>query len=99
MDPRQYPDKWGRFGQFGGKYAPEVLMPALEELETHYLALRENPAFLAELDLHLKEFVGRPSPLDFAERMTQKCGGAKKAAAMTKAASGKGPSGSPGVCT
>jgi tryptophan synthase beta chain len=77
MDPRQYPDKWGRFGQFGGKYAPEVLMPALEELETAYLALKEVPAFKAELDRHLKDFVGRPSPLYFAERMTKKCGGAK----------------------
>ena len=77
MDPRQYPDKWGRFGQFGGKYAPEILMPALEELETAYLALKEEPAFKAELDRHLKDFVGRPSPLYFAERMTRKCGGAK----------------------
>ncbi|MEO7427465.1 MAG: tryptophan synthase subunit beta [Fibrobacteria bacterium] len=77
MNPGQFPDKWGRFGQFGGKYAPEVLMPALEELETHYLALKENPAFLAELDRHLKDFVGRPSPLYFAERLTRKCAGAK----------------------
>ncbi|MDQ3003013.1 MAG: tryptophan synthase subunit beta [Fibrobacterota bacterium] len=77
MDPREFPDKWGRFGQFGGKYAPEVLMPALEELETHYLALRENPAFLTELNGHLQDFVGRPSPLYFAERMTRHCGGAK----------------------
>ncbi|HKP95789.1 MAG TPA: tryptophan synthase subunit beta [Fibrobacteria bacterium] len=77
MNPGLFPDKWGRFGQFGGKYAPEVLMPALEELETHYLALREDPGFLAELDGHLKDFVGRPSPLYFAERMTRKCGGAK----------------------
>jgi tryptophan synthase beta chain len=77
MDPGQFPDKWGRFGQFGGKYAPEVLMPALEELEKHYLALREDPGFLSELDGHLKDFVGRPSPLYFAERLTRHCGGAK----------------------
>ena len=77
MDPGKFPDKWGRFGQFGGKFAPEVLMPALEELETHYLALRSDKAFLAELDRHLKDFVGRPSPLYFAERLTKHCGGAK----------------------
>src|SRR5690606_1236660 len=77
MDPRQYPDKWGRFGQFGGKYAPEVLMPALEELETHYLALSADPDFQAELAYHLRDFVGRPSPLYFAERLTRHCGGAK----------------------
>ncbi|MEO7425969.1 MAG: tryptophan synthase subunit beta, partial [Fibrobacteria bacterium] len=77
MNPGQFPDKWGRFGQFGGKYAPEVLMPALEELESHYLALKEDPVFRAELDRHLKDFVGRPSPLYFAERLTRKCGGAK----------------------
>jgi tryptophan synthase beta chain len=77
MDPGQYPDRWGRFGQFGGKYAPEILMPALEELETYYLGLKDDPAFKAELDLHLKDFVGRPSPLYFAERMTKHCGGAK----------------------
>jgi tryptophan synthase beta chain len=77
MDPRQYPDQWGRFGQFGGKYAPEVLMPALEELEAYYLKLREDPGFQAELDGYLQDFVGRPSPLYFAERMTRHCGGAR----------------------
>jgi tryptophan synthase beta chain len=77
MDPRQYPDQWGRFGQFGGKYAPEILMPALEELETHYLKLIEDPGFQAELTGYLADFVGRPSPLYFAERMTRQCGGAK----------------------
>jgi tryptophan synthase beta chain len=77
MDPRQYPDQWGRFGQFGGKYAPEILMPALEELEAHYLKLIEDPTFQAELRGHLTDFVGRPSSLYFAERMTRHCGGAK----------------------
>jgi tryptophan synthase beta chain len=77
MDPRQYPDQWGRFGQFGGKYAPEILMPALEELEAHYLKLIEEPSFQAELQGHLTDFVGRPSSLYFAERMTRHCGGAK----------------------
>ncbi|MBW8886389.1 MAG: tryptophan synthase subunit beta [Fibrobacteres bacterium] len=75
MDPRQYPDQWGRFGQFGGKYAPEILMPALEELEAHYLKLIDNPEFQSELQGHLADFVGRPSPLYFAERMTRQCAG------------------------
>ena len=77
MDPRQYPDQWGRFGQFGGKYAPEILMPALEELEAHYLKLIEDREFQAELNGYLADYVGRPSPLYFAERMTRHCGGAK----------------------
>src|SRR5262245_35680972 len=71
MNPLQFPDKWGRFGPFGGKYAPEILMPALEELESHYLGLRENLAFQQELQDHLRDFVGRPSPLYFADRLTQ----------------------------
>jgi tryptophan synthase beta chain len=75
MDPRQYPDQWGRFGQFGGKYAPEILMPALEELEAHYLKLIDDRGFQAELKGHLADFVGRPSPLYFAERMTRHCAG------------------------
>src|SRR5688572_25758069 len=75
MDPRQFPDQWGRFGQFGGKFAPEILMPALEQLEERYGALSRDPAFQAELSAHLKDFVGRPSPLYFAERMTRHCAG------------------------
>jgi tryptophan synthase beta chain len=77
MDPRHFPDNLGRFGQFGGKYAPEILMPALEELETAYLALYQDPLFQKELDIYLRDFVGRPSPLYFAERLTAHCGGAK----------------------
>lgn len=77
MNRTNYPDKWGRFGQFGGKFAPEVLMPALEELENYYQALQSDPSFYAELNLHLKDFVGRPSPLYFSERLTRFCGGAK----------------------
>jgi tryptophan synthase beta chain len=75
MDPRQYPDQWGRFGQFGGKYAPEILMPALEELEAHYLKLIDDAGFQEELQGYLADFVGRPSPLYFAERMTRHCAG------------------------
>ncbi len=77
MEPDQFPDNLGRFGQFGGKYAPEILMPALDELETHYLTLKSEASFQAELKEHLRDFVGRPSPLYFAERLTKHCGGAK----------------------
>lgn len=66
------PDALGRFGQYGGKYVPETLMPALAELEAAYAQYRNDPEFKAELDLLLKDYVGRPSPLYFAERLTQK---------------------------
>jgi tryptophan synthase beta chain len=77
INPRSLPDAWGRFGPYGGKFAPEVLMPALEELEVFYAGIKDDPEFKAELDGLLKDFVGRPSPLYFAERLTEKCGGAK----------------------
>jgi tryptophan synthase beta chain len=77
MNPGQLPDAWGRFGPYGGKYAPEVLMPALEELEGFYSKVREDAGFRNELDGLLRDFVGRPSPLYFAERLTAHCGGAK----------------------
>ena len=76
-DPRSLPDEWGRFGPYGGKFAPEVLMPALEELEAFYLKIRDDAEFKKELNGLLRDFVGRPSPLYFAERMTGHCGGAK----------------------
>ncbi|HBR00308.1 MAG: tryptophan synthase subunit beta [Roseofilum sp. SBFL] len=65
------PDLLGRFGQFGGKYVPETLMPALAELEQAYAHYRHNPEFQAELQGLLRDYVGRPSPLYFAERLTQ----------------------------
>jgi tryptophan synthase beta chain len=77
MDPRELPDAWGRFGPYGGKYAPEVLMPALEELEGFYVKVRNDSDFRKELEGLLRDFVGRPSPLYFAERLTEHCGGAK----------------------
>ncbi|MEO0456389.1 MAG: tryptophan synthase subunit beta [Cyanobacteria bacterium P01_A01_bin.114] len=64
------PDGLGRFGQFGGKYVPETLMPALSELEAAYHQYRQAPDFKAELDELLKDYVGRPNPLYFAERLT-----------------------------
>ena len=64
------PDALGRFGQFGGKYVPETLMPALTELEEAFYRYRDEADFKAELDGLLKDYVGRPSPLYFAERLT-----------------------------
>jgi tryptophan synthase beta chain len=71
------PDKRGRFGPFGGRYVPETLMPALLELEKAYLAVRDNTAFQSELADYLKQYVGRPTPLYFAERLTKTLGGAQ----------------------
>ena len=66
------PDLLGRFGKFGGKYVPETLMPALSELETAFHQYRDEPSFQAELQNLLRDYVGRPSPLYFAERLTTK---------------------------
>ncbi|NEU75075.1 tryptophan synthase subunit beta [Hassallia byssoidea VB512170] len=65
------PDSLGRFGKFGGKYVPETLMPALSELETAYEQYRHDASFQDELQGLLKDYVGRPSPLYFAERLTK----------------------------
>lgn len=69
--PTNRPDALGRFGKFGGKYVPETLMPALAELEAAYQRYRQDPEFQAELQQLLHDYVGRPSPLYFAERLTQ----------------------------
>ena len=71
------PDRQGHFGQFGGKYVIETLMPALEELERVYKEARADPEFQKQLDYYLKQYVGRPSPLYFAENLTRQLGGAK----------------------
>ena len=71
------PDVRGRFGRFGGRYVPETLIPALDELQAAYTAARNDPEFLAELDTLLREFVGRPSGLYLAENLTKRAGGAK----------------------
>lgn len=71
------PDKYGRFGQFGGKYAPEILMPAIHELEQAYRTAKKSRPFQQELLNCLKQFVGRPTSLFFAERLTKTLGGAK----------------------
>ena len=73
----QEPDPRGHFGQFGGRYVAETLMPALLELEENYKQCQVDPSFQAEFDSYLKNYVGRPSPLYFAERLTEHLGGAK----------------------
>jgi tryptophan synthase beta chain len=73
----QQPDIRGHFGQFGGRYVAETLMPALLELEESYKQCQADPSFQAEFDSYLKDYVGRPSPLYFAKRLTEHLGGAK----------------------
>ncbi|MCM3744667.1 tryptophan synthase subunit beta [Sporosarcina luteola] len=67
----------GRYGKFGGQYVPETLMSALIELENAYGEAKADPKFKEELDYYLRDFVGRENPLYFAERLTEKVGGAK----------------------
>ena len=69
------PDTHGRFGPFGGRYVPETLVAPLEELEAAYTAAAADPSFHAELDALLRNFVGRPTPLQFASRLTEHLGG------------------------
>ena len=76
-DYAAYPDAKGRFGDFGGQYVPETLMPLVHELDAAYAAAKADPAFQAELSGLLTHYVGRPSPLYFAERLTDHFGGAK----------------------
>ncbi len=73
----QWPDANGRFGEFGGRYVAETLMPLVLDLEKEYRAAKSDPAFREEFDWLLKHYVGRPSPMYFAERMTEHFGGAK----------------------
>lgn len=72
-----FPDEKGRFGEFGGRYVSETLMPALIELAGAYGEASPDPAFRGEIDRYLDEYVGRPTPLYFARAMTEKLGGAK----------------------
>ncbi len=74
---RSGPDAQGHFGIFGGRYAAETLMPLILDLERAYTAAKADPAFQAELDDLLSHYAGRPSPLYFAERLTEHFGGAK----------------------
>ncbi|MCS6828212.1 MAG: tryptophan synthase subunit beta [Caldilinea sp.] len=72
---RAWPDEAGHFGPYGGKFVPETLMPALEELEEVYLKAKHDKEFQAELDHLLRTFVGRPTPLTYARRLTEYFGG------------------------
>ncbi|MFO0707887.1 MAG: tryptophan synthase subunit beta [Nitrospira sp.] len=74
---KKVPDSRGRFGPYGGRYVPETLMPALLELEQEYATARKDPRFKRELAYYLKQYVGRPTSLYFAERLSKKLGGAK----------------------
>ncbi len=72
-----YPDKNGRFGDYGGKFVSETLMPALDELEKDYIKIKNNKTFKLQVNNLLKNFVGRPTPLYLAERTSKNIGGAK----------------------
>ena len=71
------PDERGRFGPYGGRYVPETLMALLDDLEAAYREARDSESFQEELGYYLKNFVGRPTPIYFAERLTERLGGAK----------------------
>jgi tryptophan synthase beta chain len=71
------PDARGYFGEFGGRYVPETLVEPIEELERAYLTARDEPAFRNELARLLKHYVGRPTPISEARRLTEACGGAR----------------------
>jgi tryptophan synthase beta chain len=71
------PDSLGHFGQYGGRYVPETLMAPLEELTAAYESARNDASFQNELDQFLRDYAGRPTPLFFAKRLTERCGGAR----------------------
>ena len=77
------PDGRGRFGEFGGRFVAETLMPLILEVERAYAAAKADPGFQAELDRYLAHYVGRPSPLWLAERLTRELGGAKSTSSAT----------------
>jgi tryptophan synthase beta chain len=77
QDFHRWPDEHGRFGDYGGSYVAETLMAPLAELTEAYQRLRQDPEFLAELDRDLKYYVGRPSPIYSAERLSRHIGGAR----------------------
>src|SRR5579885_1761801 len=71
-----YP-KNGKFGEFGGRFIPETLVPAVEELEEAYLRFKDDKNFKKELDYYLREYAGRPTPLYYAKNLTEFVGGAR----------------------
>jgi tryptophan synthase beta chain len=74
---KSVPDAAGRFGEFGRRFVPETLMPALDQLDEEYARARKDPDFQSQFDHLLRTYVGRPSPLYFAQRLTEHCGGAR----------------------
>ncbi|MFN3855949.1 MAG: tryptophan synthase subunit beta, partial [Phreatobacter sp.] len=74
---RSGPDEQGRFGIYGGRFVAETLMPNILALEKAYEEARRDPAFVAEMAAHRTHYIGRPSPLYFAERLTAHFGGAR----------------------
>ena len=76
-DKSIYPDELGHYGIYGGRYVSETLMPAIQQLNDAYNEIKNDPLFQKELDYYLAQYVGRPTPLYFAERMTRDLGGAK----------------------
>ena len=74
---KKYPDKNGNFGQYGGRYVAETLMPLILELEEKYLFYKKDKKFKTELDTLSRDYIGRPSPLYFAKNLTKLLGGAK----------------------
>jgi tryptophan synthase beta chain len=74
---REGPDDRGMFGAFGGRYVAETLMPLILDLNREYEIAKNDPSFLKDLEYFQRDYVGRPNPLYFAERLTEHCGGAK----------------------
>ncbi|SVB99502.1 uncharacterized protein METZ01_LOCUS252356, partial [marine metagenome] len=74
---RAGPDDDGHFGIFGGRYVAETLMPLILEVEKTYDNIKEDPSFQKDVENYLNDFVGRPSPLFYARRLTEHLGGAK----------------------
>src|SRR5919197_4676683 len=73
----KFPDEFGHFGTYGGRFVAETLMKPLEELEQAYRRYLNDPLFMAELDKDLRHYVGRPSPLYYAQRWSERIGGAR----------------------
>src|SRR4030042_586314 len=72
-----YPDERGKFGEYGGRYVSETLIPALRGLEKAWNRYWPGPGFQSEFRYYLREYVGRPTPLYFCERLTERCNGVK----------------------
>src|SRR4051812_41306780 len=77
MNTNTQPDSLGHWGRYGGRFVPETLMAPLEELTAAYEVARADETFQSELDRLLHDFAGRPTPLFFAKRLTEACGGAR----------------------